>query len=461
MKRAFLLLILPSLQTFSQPLQLDMDVFAKHRAEFTKQLAPQSVAMFASKPEYIRNGDVEYDYRQESNFYYLSGFEEPESMVLLNPSAPRYKYVLFVRMRNPALETFQGARAGVDGAMDMFKADTALLFVDFQKSISAFLPRTGTLYYSFGINPKIDEMTRDMFLERQHGDNWSIKDPAPLLAEMRLIKNADDWNMGFQQAINISAQAHAEAFKAIKPGMYECEVQAVFESVYRRNGSPRNGYPCIVGSGPNSGTLHYDKNTRKMLDGDVVLMDCAAEYGYYSADITRTVPVNGKFSREQREIYQLVLDAQNAAIHMVKPGIIKNALDSVITEILGNGLVKMGFLKDKKDHHIFTLHGYSHWLGMEVHDVGKYTIEGKSRPLAAGMVFTIEPGVYVRADVFNKMKDLKYTDEEIAKLRARLEPYMNIGVRIEDDIVVTESGYTNLSEAAPRDIGAIEALMKH
>jgi Xaa-Pro aminopeptidase len=288
-----------------------------------------------------------------------------------------------------------------------------------------------------------------------------MKDPAPLLAEMRLVKNEGDWKMGLRQAIDISAQAHIEAFKAIRPGMDEYEVQAVFEYVYRKNGSPRNAYPCIVGSGPNSCTLHYSKNARAMRDGEMVLMDCAAEYGYYAADITRTVPVSGKFSKEQRDIYQLVLDAQNAAIHTVKPGIAKNLLDSVMNSVLGNGLVTLGFIKDPKDSRIFTLHGFSHWIGLEVHDVGRTTVDGKPRALAAGMVFTLEPGIYIRPDVFDKMKDLKYTDGEIAKMRARLDRYMNIGVRIEDDVVVTEDGCKNLSEAAPRDIGAIEALMRH
>ena len=198
-----------------------------------------------------------------------------------------------------------------------------------------------------------------------------------------------------------------------------------------------------------------------MNDGDVVLMDCAAEYGYYSADITRTVPVNGKFSSQQREIYQLVLDAQNAGINMIKPGILKSALDSAVNEVLGHGLVELGFIKDKKDSRVFTLHGFSHWLGLEVHDVGKYTVDGKPRVLAPGMVFTMEPGIYVRPDIPDKLRDLKYTDEEIENIRKVLEPYMNIGVRIEDDILVTENGFKNLSVAAPREIDAIEALMKH
>jgi Xaa-Pro aminopeptidase len=277
---------------------------------------------------------------------------------------------------------------------------------------------------------------------------------------MRVIKNDGDMRMGLQKAIEISADAHREAMRSIVAGMYEYEVQAVFEYVYRKNGSPRNGYPCIVGSGPNSGILHYDKNRRQMREGDVVLMDCAAEYGYYSADITRTVPVSGTFSKEQREIYQLVLDAQNAAMRIVKPGIAKSAIDVAIDSVLGNGLVHLGFIKDKNDFRVFSLHGYSHWIGLEVHDVGTYTINGASRMLEPGMVFTIEPGIYIRDDVYERMKQKGYSENEIAGFKKKIGKYANIGVRIEDDVLVTRDGFKNLSASAPREIEAIEAIMK-
>ena len=189
-------------------------------------------------------------------------------------------------------------------------------------------------------------------------------------------------------------------------------------------------------------------------------MDCAAEYGYYSADITRTVPVNGKFSKEQRDIYQIVLDAQNAAMQRVKPGVVRSELTAVIDSVLGERLVRLGFIKEKRDHHLFSLHGYMHWIGLEVHDVGGYTENDQSIALKHGMVFTIEPGIYVRPDVFDKMKDRGYSDDEIAKIRPIVEKYMNIGVRIEDDVVVAENGYMNLSEGVPREINAIERLMK-
>jgi Xaa-Pro aminopeptidase len=365
-----------------------------------------------------------------------------------------------VRKRDPGRETYDGPRSGTDGTMKTFGADTAYLFDEFQTAAYRHLAWGGTLYYTYGINPKIDEKVREMFLERRSSGNFPVIDPSPILAEMRLIKDGNDLRMGMRKAVEISAKGHIEAIKSITPGMYENEIQAVHEFTYRRNGSPRNGYPCIVGSGPNSTILHYNKNNRQMKDGEVLLMDCGAEYGYYSADITRTVPVNGRFSKEQREIYRIVLDAQKAAMRLVKPGLIKKAMDDAIDSVLGSGLMKLGFIKDKKDFRIFTLHGYSHWIGLEVHDVGNYTVNGKSRPLEVGMCFTIEPGIYVRPDVFSKMKERGYSDDEIATIRKRVESYMNIGVRIEDDILVTESGYSNMSESVPREIDAIETLMK-
>lgn len=445
----------------SQPLELDMNIFSQRREKFMSQLDSNAVAIFPSKPEYQRNLDVEYEYRQESNFYYLSGFEEPESIILLIPSAPKNKYVLYVRKRDPRSETYEGPRAGVEGAVAAFKADTALYFDDFEKTIWSFIKHDRPIYYTFGINSELDGKMTSMLVDQRSRGDWPITDPAPILHEMRLVKNEGDWKMGMLRAIEISCDAHIAAMPAVKPGMFECEIQAIFESVFRKEGSPRNGYPCIVGSGSNSTILHYSKNNRKMNAGEVLLTDCAAEYGYYSADITRTVPVNGKFSKEQRAIYQIVLNAQNAAIDLVRPGVRKAVLDEAIDSVLSEGLMNLGFIKEKKDFRIFSLHGYSHWIGLEVHDVGAYTIDGQSRRLEAGMIFTVEPGLYVRPDVFDKMKDRGYTESEIAGFRSTIERYMNIGVRIEDDIMVTEDGHKNLSERVPREMNEIESHMRH
>lgn len=460
MRRVIFFVLMYATVASAQPLTLDMDVFALRRTEFMKKLEPNGVAIFPCKPTYLRNLDVEYEYRQESNFYYLSGFEEPEAVLVMRPSAQQHKFVMFVRRRDPARETYDGPRAGVESSIREFRADTAYLFEDFKARIRNDILPDSPIYYTFGINPDLDNIIRENFVERRASGNWPIIDPSQILAEMRLIKTDGDLRMGMRKAVEISALAHIEAIKSIEPGMNEMEIQAVFEFVYRKNGSPRNGYPCIVGSGPNSTILHYNKNNRRMLDGDMILMDCAAEYGYYSADITRSVPVNGKFNPRQRDIYQLVLDAQNAAMRLVKPGIMKKELDDAADSVLGNGLVKLGFIKKKEDLMLFTLHKYAHWIGLEVHDVGNYTISGNSRPLETGMCFTIEPGIYVRPDVFEKMKRIGYTDDEIAAIRKRVEPYMHIGIRIEDDILVTENGYINMSASVPREINEIEALMK-
>jgi Xaa-Pro aminopeptidase len=316
------------------------------------------------------------------------------------------------------------------------------------------------IYYTFGINPDIDSKMKMLVVQKRAGGNWPIVDPAPIVAEMRLIKDELDWKLGFRKAIEISADAHIEAIKCIKPGMFEYEIQAVFEYVYRKNGSPRNGYGCIIGSGFNSCVLHYHDNNRKTQDGEMILMDCGTEYGYYTADITRTVPVNGKFSEEQRQIYQLVLDAQNAGIAAVKPGILKGEIDVAIENVFGNGLLNLGFIKEKKDFPLFTIHKYAHWLGLDVHDVGAYEINGESRVLEPGMVFTVEPGIYVRPDVIFRMKKAGNSDEDITKIEPKLQKYYNIGVRLEDDILVTETGYKNLSVKVPREIVELEELMK-
>ncbi len=460
MKKALLVLILFVEAAMAQPLSLNMDVFAKRREEFMRRMDPGSVAIFPSAPEVQRNLDIDYEYRQESNFYYLTGYEEPGSILVLSPSAHRHRFILFVRDRNPGAETYEGARSGVSGAMSTFRADTAYLADDFEHRFFAITGMDKTIYYTFGINSEMDHNIRRMCIERRSSGNWPIIDPAPILAGMRLIKNDGDWSMGLQQAIDISADAHREAMRSAHPGMYEYEIQAVFEYVYRKAGSPRNGYECIIGSGPNATILHYSKNIRKMNAGELLLMDCAAEYGYYSADITRTIPVSGTFSREQRTVYSIVLESQNAAMAMIRPGITMGDIDSVITEVLAKGLLGLGLIKQKSDAKVFTLHGYSHWIGMEVHDVGGYVRNGKEFPLEPGMVFTLEPGIYVREAAIAALGKKGYTPEQLEKVRTAIAPYLNIGVRIEDDVVVTKDGCKNLTAAVPRTIDAIEALMK-
>lgn len=456
MNKLLLVLFAAASCATAQPITLDMKYFADRRSEFMAKMDSHSVAIFPCRPEYVRNGDVDYRYRQESNFYYLSGFEEPQSILVLATSSPHHRYILYVRKKDPAQEAWTGVRAGTEGAEQQFLADTALVYDDFDHTIYRFIRGARTLYYPFGINPQLDATIERMFSNTQ----WNIVNPFPILAEMRVIKNEGDWKMGLQKAIDISIDAHLAAMKAIHPEMYELEVQAVFESVYRSEGSPRDGYPCIIGSGPNATTLHYDENTRRMNDGELVLMDCAAEYGYYSADITRTVPVNGKFTKEQQTIYNIVLAAQDSAMSVVKPGAKFSDVGAAVVSVLSSSLLKLGFIKKKEDFSIFSFHGYSHWIGLEVHDVGSYAEHGGSRLLRPGMVFTIEPGVYVRPDVFDKMeRDHGYSKDEIDRIRPIVEKYMNIGVRIEDDVLVTDDGHKNLTERAPRLAADVERAM--
>jgi len=449
-----------TLGSFAQPPKFEKEIFQKRREVFMQRMQKDAIAIFPAKPVYQRNLDIEYPYRQENNFYYLSGFEEPNAIMVINPSHPKYKFILFVEKRAERASFYVGNSAGIRGAMETFGADTAFYTDEFDREIYWIIRGDRTIYYTFGINPEVDRKIEQLFIERRSMSNYPIIDPHPIVAEMRLIKNEDDWKAGLQRAIDISVAGMREAIKAVKPGRYEYEVQAVLEYVYRKNGSLRDAYPPIIGSGPNSGVLHYSANNRQMQDGEVVLLDCAAEYGYYSADITRTVPVNGKFSPEQKQIYELVLRAQEAAIAAVRPGLVKVKLDSIIEDILGEGLLKLGFIKKKSHFPLFTLHKYSHWIGLDVHDVGGYTRDGKSIVLQPGMVFTIEPGIYVRPDVLQRMERWGYSDEEIEQIGKRIEKYLNIGVRIEDDILVTADGHKNLTAGVPRKIRDIEKLMK-
>ena len=454
-----ILFILFPFLIYAQPSTEELNYYKERREKFVLQIDKNSIAIFPSKPVYQRNLDVEYDYRQESNFYYLSGFEEPQSILVFAPNHPKYKFIMFVRERDARRETYDGPRFGTVGAIKYFGADTAIYYKDFDRAIYGFLMGDKKIYYTFGINPEIDQKIKELFVERRASGNYSIEDPHEIIAQMRLIKNESDFDLGLYKAIEISGNAHIEAIKSINKNLGEKEVHAVFEYIFRKNGSARNGYQNIIGSGPNSTILHYNKNNRQFKDGEVVLMDCGTEYNYYTADITRTVPVNGKFSNEQKQIYQLVLDAQNAGMKIVKPGIEKSLIDKTIDSVLSEGLFKLGFIKNKKDFKIFTLHGYSHWLGLDVHDVGAYTQNGKSVLLADGMCFTIEPGIYIREDVIYKLKDLKYSDEEISEIEKKIKPYLNIGVRIEDDILVLKNGYKNLSGSVPREINDLEKLM--
>ncbi len=410
------------------------------------------VAVFFAAPIRKRNNDVDYDYRQDSDFYYITGFEEPESVCILAPSNPVQQYTLFVLPRDPQKETWTGIRNGVEGAIKNFGANRAHTINELTDVLPQFLQNNQRIYYSINRNPEADRIvfnTIDQIREMHRTGIYpphEIIDPLEILSEMRLIKTTEDLEI-LQKAIDLSVKGHIAAMKSAKPGKFEYEIQAVIEYIFRTGGSTRNGYPCIVGSGPSTCILHYTTNNRKMEDGDFLLIDAGAEFGYFTGDVTRTYPVNGRFSSQQKAVYEIVLEAQKKAIQMVRPGNTFMQVHDVTVKILTEGLVSLGLLKgtteeniEKEEYKKYFMHRTSHWLGMDVHDVGKYRKNGEWRVLQEGMVLTVEPGLYIGAN-----------DD--------IEAFRNIGIRIEDDVLVTSEGPVVLSKACPKEISDLENLI--
>jgi Xaa-Pro aminopeptidase len=427
-------------------------MYAARRQAFMEKIQG-AVAIFRSAPEFQRGRgeNVEYPYRQDSDFYYLTGFAEPESICVLAPDHPEHKFILFVRPRDKAQETWTGRRAGTEGAINTYGADIAYTLDQLDEKLPQYLGKNSTLYYSSGQADAFDDGLVQFLRHYRELSGFApthLIYPGDLLDQMRLVKQPEELEL-MRKAGKISAQGHLEALKATRPGMYEYEVQAVVEYAFRSNGAMRNAYASIVGSGPNATILHYDTNNRRMEDGDLLLIDAGAEYEYYSGDITRTFPVNGHFTPHQRAIYELVLRAEEAAIASVKPGITLTDVHDIAVEIITSGLVELGLLEgdekkliEEKTYRSMFMHGTCHWLGIDVHDRGKYKRDGEEPVLQPGMVFTVEPGIYISADLEN------------------VDPkYHNIGVRIEDNVVVTEDGCEILTADVPKTIEEIEALM--
>ncbi|HYO46988.1 MAG TPA: aminopeptidase P N-terminal domain-containing protein [Gemmatimonadota bacterium] len=428
--------------------------FAAHRQAFMERMEG-GIAIFAAQPEIPRNDDAGYPYRQDSDFWYLTGFEEPESVAILRPEAPEgQRFALFVRARDLAEETWTGYRAGVEGAREIYGADVAYVIDSLDQILPRLLEGESTVYWdSSNDHPWAQEG------RRRELEQWVEADPSAarrllgtdaILDELRLIKSEEE--VGYlQQAIDLTAAAHRAAMAAIRPGMHEYEVEALIEYVFRAHGSQRVGFQSIVGSGPNATTLHYEENQRRMDGSDMVVMDIGAEWNYYTADVTRTVPVDGEFSAEERAIYQIVLDAQQAGIDLVGPGVGIREVHAKALEVVTEGLIQVGLLSGTVEENLasgayrkFFMHGTSHWLGLDVHDVGSYAqpgVQGTSRVLRPGMVLTVEPGVYIRDGAEG------------------VDPkWWNIGIRIEDDVLVTEDGYRIMS-TSPRTIEEIEEIM--
>jgi Xaa-Pro aminopeptidase len=458
----------------------DKNEFAGRRQKFMEKM-DGGIAVFKSNEFVARNNDVDYEFRQESDFYYLTGFDKPKSAFLLIPGSEK-EFIMFVREKNPFKEMWSGKFHGIEEAMNIFGADTAYCIERFEEMLPEFLMGKEKVYYNMKdeeINDKILSLMKIPWGNNPKKVNDPPKhliDPLPLVHEMRLIKSKYEIEM-LRRAIDITCDAHIEAMKSTAPEIFEYEIEAIIEYIYRKNDCPRVAFPSIVASGPNSVILHHIDNNRQTQNGDVLLIDIGAEYGYYAADITRTIPVNGQFSDAQKEIYEIVLAAQQAGIGMIAPGVSFNSVEDKVSEVIREGLYRLGLITDKESewqYRAWYMHRASHWLGLDVHDVGSYFNLDKttSRSLKSGMVLTVEPGIYIGAnglDKDNLSQVSKYFDQDVPEeeiirfinaVKPVAENYMNIGIRIEDDILVTNDGSEVLSEKAPKDIKAIESMMQ-
>lgn len=427
----------------------------KRRRDAFLQAIGSGVALIPSAPVAHRTADQDYAYRQDSDFYYLTGFNEPSSLLLLAPNHPEHQVVLFVQPRDKEKEIWNGRRSGTEGALRDYGVDAAYLISEIDEVVPRFLDNQSTLYFRLGGSSEWDERVIDWVKAYRSKTRLGIKgpttlcDPAEILHEMRLIKSEDELEIMRRSAM-IAAAAHCEAMKAVKPGMFEYELQAILDYTFRRRGASGPSYSSIVGGGVNACILHYVENNAPLQDGDMVLIDAGADLGYYASDITRSFPVNGCFTPAQKALYEVVLEANKEAIAMIKPGVRYQEMHEKAVQILTKGLVRLGILHGEVDELIaseaykpFFMHKTGHWLGLDVHDVGQYKVNGEWRPLEPGMVLTIEPGLYVAAESAGVPSE-----------------YWNIGIRIEDDVVVTATGHEVLTSGVPKEVNAIEALMQ-
>lgn len=430
------------------------NVYADRRERLLSRMGPASVLLVFSAPLAIRNNDVEHEYRQDSDFFYLTGFDEPESVLVLSTAHPE-KLVLFVRPRDPERETWDGARAGVEGATRDFGANAAHTIAELDNKLPDYLENAERLHYRLGRVPAEDarvlaalDRTRP---RARRGSSYpmEIVDPALLLHEMRRLKGPEEIAQ-MVTAIDISREAHVLAMSRARPGMFEYEIEALLRGVFRSRGSERPAYAPIVGSGPNATVLHHRRNDRRMEAGDLLLIDAGSEFGYYASDVTRTFPVSGTFSDAQRALYETVLRAQIAGIGATRPGATLDDVHQASVRVIAEGLVSLGLIPGPLEQAIseerykrYYMHKTSHYLGMDVHDVGRYFVAGKHLPLEPGVVITVEPGIYVPV-----------ADEQAPA------QYRGIGIRIEDDVLVTAEGCRVLSDSIPKGVAEIEQVCR-
>jgi Xaa-Pro aminopeptidase len=417
-----------------------------------RRIGSNAALLLASPPEQLRNGDTHFKFRQDSDILYLTGFEEPGTVVVLRPGHETLRFVLFVRPRNPAEETWTGRRAGVEGAVRDFGADAAFPAADLDDKLVEVLSGVEEIHFPFGREATLDAAVARLLGRLRVGERRGGRAPLRLvdarlsLHEMRLLKSPQEVAIQ-RRAAEITAEAHIAAILAARDAANEHELEALVDYTFRKNGGTGPGYPTIVGGGANATILHYVENRAPLVRGELLLIDAGCEINGYTADVTRTSPIGARFSPAQRRLYEAVLETQIAAIEAVKPGATLDAIHQKVVEALTRHMVSLGLLSGDVPALVesgafkkFYMHRTSHWLGLDVHDVGFYSEGGAARPLVPGMVLTIEPGLYVAAD-------------------AEVPPeYRGLGVRIEDDILVTADGYENLTVATPKSVEDLESL---
>jgi len=427
---------------------------AKRRQQVLNAIGDKNIGIIIAKAVCERNHDNNFPYRPDSDFYYLTGFSEPEAVMVLVPGRKEGEFILFNRPRDPEQEVWVGPRAGQEGAVKEFAADQSFPISALAEWMPKLLENRERVYYNMGHDDYLDEHMRHWVSKVQAKVRSGVNAPSEfvnidqIVHEMRLIKSPAELD-NIRKACKISADAIVRAMQKCKPGMMEYALEGEIRHEYCHRGGREVAYPPIIGAGANSCVLHYNDNNSQINDGDIVLIDAGVEYQYYASDITRSFPANGKFTEAQRKIYQVVLNAQEAVIDAVKPKMAWIELQQISDREITRGLVEMGLLSGDVNKLIadnaqrkFYLHRIGHWMGLDVHDVGQYRIKGEWRKLQAGMVFTVEPGIYIPAG--SKDVDKKW---------------WNIGVRIEDDVLVTDNGCEVLTKDVPKGIDEIETLM--
>ena len=429
--------------------------FSERRDLLAGKVLEDSAIIVSAASVKSRISDTEYSYRQDSNFYYLSGYEEPESLILIRPNQDKERFIIFCRDRDPLREQWDGFRTGQEGVIQDYGADAAYSINSIDEIMPKLLEGAKNIYFSMsapcGVDAKISSWVEDIRKNTRSGAEppQNLLSLDSILHEMRLIKESDEMDL-MKQAANITTEAHIRAMQSVRPGMYEYQLEAEYLYAFNKNGARSPAYNSIVGGGNNSCILHYVENNAELQDGDLVLVDAGCEYQYYASDVTRTFPVNGKFSPEQREIYSIVLEAHKQSMEQAKPGNKWNLMHDKSVEVIVEGLLSIGLLQgsrdeiiDKGEYSKFYMHRIGHWLGMDVHDVGSYKQDGDWRPLEEGMVMTVEPGIYI-------LDSMEGVDDK----------WKGIGVRIEDDIAITDSGFEILTPDVPRTIEEVEQTVQ-